>query len=443
MASLTTVLRDQRTPHARRTDVASELAPNLAPPPGNPRFPLFDSLRAIAALSVFLGHTVTGTQIYAENPKIFLLATQVADEGVAIFFLISGFLLYRPFLAARRGGRSITLRDFARRRILRIVPAYWIALTIFLIFGFVTGVTAHNWWVFYGFGQIYSINTIGHGIGAAWTLCVEVTFYAALPVFAYLASRFGSSPQSARGDIALLVVLATGSLAFRAHFAGFSSFATVSTLPGTFTWFALGMSLAVLSITEDGWLKRSSVTQLVVRRPTLCWVAAGIFFVVLYYVSRSGQSVGIKLVTEVLFGLVALLILLPGVLGDEAGGLARRALRHPWLALIGLVSYGFYLYHTIVIQQLNELALDAHIALRYEFVFVFAFLISCGCAAASYYVFERPIMRLRGWPSLPGLSGRSAATKPAEGPPAPPGPDLDQEPLASVTVNDTTDAASR
>jgi peptidoglycan/LPS O-acetylase OafA/YrhL len=442
MASLRSVLRDQSTPRAQRPDDVPELAPNLAPPPWNPRFPLFDSLRAIAALSVFLGHTVTGTQSYGQHPKIFLLAAQVADQGVAIFFLISGFLLYRPFLAARRDGRRLAVRDFARRRIVRIVPAYWIALTLFLVAGFVSGVTAHNWWIFYGFGQIYSVKTIGQGIGAAWTLCIEMTFYAALPVFAFAAARFGRNRQSIRGDVALLVIVTGASLAFRARFHSFSSFATVSTLPGTFTWFALGMGLAVLSVTEESRPEASRLTRFVARRPTLCWLAAAACFAIVYRVPRLGEDVGLKPATHVLYGLTALLILLPGVLGDTAGGLARRALRFPALAWIGLVSYAFYLYHTIVIAQVNKLATEAHVPQRYVFVFVLSFVISCACAAASYYVFERPIMRLRGWPSVPHLRRAGSPTgsrrpAPDDGgsPSAPAGADPREEPLAAAAAN--------
>jgi peptidoglycan/LPS O-acetylase OafA/YrhL len=435
-------LRDQRTPQAQPPDVVPELAPNLAPPPGNPRFPLFDSLRAIAALSVFLGHTVTGTQLYGQHPKIVLLALEIADQGVAIFFLISGFLLYRPFLAARRAGRRLAVRDFARRRILRIVPAYWVALTLFLIAGFVSGVTAHNWWIFYGFGQVYSFNTIGQGIGAAWTLCVEVTFYAALPVFAYLVARFGRNPQAVRGDIALLLVLTGASLAFRAHFHDFASFATVSTLAGTFTWFALGMGLAILSVTEESHPHGSWATRFVVRRPTVCWLAAAASFAGIYHLSRSGGGVSVALAAHVLYGLVALLILLPGVLGDTTGGLARRALRFPALAWIGLVSYAFYLYHTIVIAQVNKLAIDAHVPQRYVFVLVLSFVISCACAAVSYYVIERPIMRLRSWRSIPrlgGLHSRNAGTAKiaAEGssPGATSSNGPEEQQLASATAN--------
>jgi peptidoglycan/LPS O-acetylase OafA/YrhL len=445
MASLRSVLRGQRTPDAQPPDDIPEAAPNLAPPPGNPRFPLFDSLRAIAALSVFLGHTVTETQVYGPHPKDFPLAVfaaEVADQGVAIFFLISGFLLYRPFLAARRSGRTLALRDFARRRILRIVPAYWIALTLFLITGLVSGVTAHNWWIFYGFGQIYSVNTIGGGIGAAWTLCIEVTFYAALPVFAFAAARFGRNPQSVRGDIALLTILVVASLAFRAHFHTFASYATVSTLPGTFTWFALGMALAILSVTQEGRPQAAWLTRFVVRRPTVCWLLAAGCFALLYHASRTYSGVTVEVATHALYGVVALLILLPGVLGDAAGGLARRALRFPALAWIGLISYAFYLYHTIVIAQVNKLAVDAHVPQKYVFVLVLSFVISCICAALSYYVFERPIMRLRAWPTIPRLRRRdprdAGAAKIAADGSSPGATDASgpgEQPLASATAS--------
>ena len=144
--------------------------------------------------------------------------------------------------------------------------------------GYVSGVTAHNWWIFYGFGQIYSLNTIGEGIGAAWTLCIEVTFYAALPAFAYRRPGSGAIRESVRGDVVLLVVLTASSLAFRAHFHDFANYATVSTLAGTFTWFALGMGLAILSVTEESRAQGSWATRLVIGRPTSLWRAAAACF---------------------------------------------------------------------------------------------------------------------------------------------------------------------
>ena len=93
--------------------VSSHAAPDaVAPPPGNPRFPLFDGLRAIAAGSILVTHVAAITSFNRLNA----LGAYTArlNMGVAFFFVISGFLLYRPFLAARFAGRppprSATMR---------------------------------------------------------------------------------------------------------------------------------------------------------------------------------------------------------------------------------------------------------------------------------------------------------------------------------------------
>jgi peptidoglycan/LPS O-acetylase OafA/YrhL len=391
-------------------------APNLTPPPGNPRFPLIDAMRAIAALLVFAGHTVTGVLSVYAHPALFLWAVHLSYEGVAVFFLISGFLLYRPFLVARAAGGSLRIGSYAKRRVLRIVPAYWVALTIFIAAGFVSGVTASNWWVFYGFGQIYNAADIGRGIGVAWTLCIEVTFYLALPAFVFLCAHLARRRASLRPDLALIVVLAAGSLVFRAHFSGFTEVATASTLAGTFFWFALGMLIAIASV-ELG--ERPAVLG---RLPSLWPVASWIAAVGVFVLNRELQagSLGLDLpwataIKFVLYGLCALLILLPAVFAEHARGPVQSVLRLRALAWIGLISYGFYLYHTIVINQLNKVAKDAGISARYAFVAVLSLLVSLACAAASYYLLERPIMRFGRRPrartsaSGPGAPGEEAA----------------------------------
>ncbi|MDQ6817563.1 MAG: acyltransferase [Actinomycetota bacterium] len=373
----------------------ADTAPNLAPPPGNPRFPPFDSLRAVAALSVFLGHTVSETFPFAAHRNLNLAADQLAYQGVAVFFVISGFLLYRPFIVARRIGRRYSLRSYARRRMLRIVPAYWVALTICMIAGFVGGITASNFWVFYGFAQVYSLSTIAQGIGVAWTLCIEVSFYIALPLLALAAARLGGSRSSARGDVALLLCLSVASLAFRARFHSFVDLAKVSTLAGTFVWFALGMGLAVLSVAEEHRHEVSWPARLVARHPGLLWGLAAAASGLLYYLFRTQQTAAVMAAEHALHGLVALFIVLPAVFGESAGGLPRALLRNRALAWIGLISYAFYLYHSIVIAELNKLAAHLALAPRYAFVLVVSAVTTSACAAASYYLVERPIMRMR------------------------------------------------
>ncbi|MEA2495606.1 MAG: hypothetical protein QOJ29_3517, partial [Thermoleophilaceae bacterium] len=78
------------------------------------------------------------------------------DVGVTVFFVISGFLLYRPFVAARiEGRRAPRVRDYARRRVLRIFPAYWLALTVLAIWPGLVGVWSGYWWAYYALIQNY------------------------------------------------------------------------------------------------------------------------------------------------------------------------------------------------------------------------------------------------------------------------------------------------
>ena len=129
-------------------------SPAVAPPPGNPRFPLFDSLRAIAALSVLTFHVAAIAGALERGFAGDVLA--MLSRGVILFFVISGFLLYRPFVAARapRAGPRPSTARYARRRVLRIVPAYWVALTVLAVFPGIAGVFSDDWWRYYFFLQL-------------------------------------------------------------------------------------------------------------------------------------------------------------------------------------------------------------------------------------------------------------------------------------------------
>jgi peptidoglycan/LPS O-acetylase OafA/YrhL len=108
----------------------------------------------------------------------------------------------------------------------------------------------------------------------------------------------------------------------------------------------------------------------------------------------------------VLEGFTALLVLLPAVFDDARSGLVARVLRLRSLAWIGLVSYAFYLYHPVVIEQV--MAFARHEGLPHPFLGVLAvtLLASCACAALSFYLVERPMLRLKRVPRPSRLRGR-------------------------------------
>src|SRR4051794_40093700 len=84
-----------------------------------------DGLRGLAALSVLVYHVALATV----GAGAVAGAAGALHFGVPVFFVLSGLLLYLPFVRARMDGRPRpSLRRYAVRRLARIVPAYWAAL---------------------------------------------------------------------------------------------------------------------------------------------------------------------------------------------------------------------------------------------------------------------------------------------------------------------------
>src|SRR4051812_2971104 len=224
-------------------------------------FPRVHVLRALAALSVLLYHALFKAYLarHPESP----LAPFAAhlDVGVSVFFLISAFLLYRPMVAARLSNEpQPDPHEYGRRRLARIVPGYWVALLI-------TGLVGASYLgypgifdgkgilAYFGFLQIYSPDTAGGGINVAWTLCVEVTFYAFLPLWASAIRRV--SPRGgARSELTALGLLFAASLAFQVAAVnatdpngfGLGGARWLEPLPAFLDQFAAGMALAVASV---------------------------------------------------------------------------------------------------------------------------------------------------------------------------------------------------
>jgi len=204
-------------------------------------------MRAVAALSIVAYHVAFFSRATEHGAAGALLSR--LSVGVTLFFVISGFLLYRPMVRARRAGEPPRpLGDYARRRVLRIVPAYWLALTVLAIYPGLHGVFTDRWWVYYGFLQVYSADTIIQGIGPAWSLCTEAAFYIALPFLAVALGRV-----SWRRELWVLGALGLASFGFRAViYATDGPQYLTQTILGTFDGFALGMALAVISVAGRG-----------------------------------------------------------------------------------------------------------------------------------------------------------------------------------------------
>jgi peptidoglycan/LPS O-acetylase OafA/YrhL len=407
-----------RSTRVRSHDVPS---PAVTPPPGNPRFPLFDSLRAIAVVAVLVFH-VTSLTGDLGRPVIGNLFGVLSNQGLTLFFVISGFLLYRPFVAARASGKPFpNLARYARRRVLRIVPAYWFALTVLAIFPGLVGVFSGDWWRYYFFLQLYSPATFGKGIPVAWTLCVEVTFYLALPVWAAAVRRIrpsASAPAWVRAELAALGGLALLGIVIQVLASRrLISDLMADSLLGQCVWFALGMSLAVASVAQYRHELAPWPVTLARRYAGLCWIGAAVCLAGVAAVLHPGGPLNILLTlrTAQPFGrtlaaialttvLIALLVV-PAVFADDARAVPQRLLRAAPIAWVGLISYGIYLWHLTVAEFLALPADPGHFSARglglattvhsltAPILFMLTLSVSVAIAALSYRFVELPFLR--------------------------------------------------
>ncbi len=378
--------------------------PAGAPPVASgPRFAHLDAMRALAALAVvgFHAFAISGFSGTAALGAV----TSRLDLGVTVFFLLSGFLLYRPYVAVRLEGRApMPLRRFYGRRLLRIVPAYWLALTVLALGPGVGGgvLSVPGGLRYYLFAQNLSADTVVQGIGPAWTLCVELGFYAVLPLYAVLAARgLAHRPDRtrARDELLLLALLGSVSVGLRALLPSVLSpsqgIVFVSVLPAFLLWFGLGMGLAVISATGAAPRLRAAIG----RHDLACWAGAAALLAVAAWGIDAPRGFGdtpprFTLVAEhVLYGGIALLLLAPATITPDGGGPVRALLSWRPLALLGLISFGIYLYHLPLLLWFlrrgtaNELPFGPTVGL-----FILSVGASIICALVSYRLLERPLL---------------------------------------------------
>jgi len=422
---------------------------------GRPRhFPGFDGLRAMSALAILLCHTAWTSGFTSRS---FLGAyTSRLDTSVSVFFMISGFLMYRPFAVSHLSEReSPTLRTYFQRRLLRIVPAYWLALTI-LTYGLHVISLGPGWQgvaIHYLFLQIYFPSAVFYGITQAWTLCTEMAFYFFLPLFAFLVARRKRNLTAQLGwELGGIAVLYLISIAFRSwaillplgktvngkfvfactpHCLTQPSYSSllVNWLPAYLDVFGLGMLLAVLSAWS---VERRSESPFFGRRlfPWASWAAAGLAFLLVADVMSNHNilyvvSLRMNLERQALEGIIALLLLLPAVFGPQDTTLIHRFLRSWPLASLGVISYGIYLWHGDLITQVFRWTGWQYGGVPFWLLSVALLAVTIPVATVSYFCLERPLLQLKNRTSVWGGRRASGRTTIESGPPVEPAPETD------------------
>ena len=367
------------------------------------RFRQIDSVRGLACISVLFYHAAFRFPPSGSQLMLYLTQRNSGPPAIClvVFFTISGFVIYRPFVAARwDGGPRPPLLPYATRRIVRIVPAYWVALAVagawlslpylFTPTGFIR---------YFGFLQLYGDHrVVSGGIPVSWSLSVELTYYAALPLLALAARRLGRRLGRLGSEFAVLGAMVAASLVYQLivcltmSWSNGWKLSVLSFLPGSLEFFAAGMALAILSVDVERRRERPGWWKLVDRRPWIPWT---ISLAVVYvggqaYLHPWLGKTGSWFFTHELKPIASFMLLVPLVFGESERGIGRKLLGLRPLVFIGTVSYAFYLWHYQILLKL-EGDLIPH-GLAYMTVVLIACSVLVG--TLSWYLLERPLQRL-------------------------------------------------
>ena len=369
-------------------------------PSGDPRYvPGLDAVRALGAAAVVGTHCAFWTGRSVHGPFSGVLAR--LDVGVALFFVLSGFLLFRPFVVAHlRGGAWPGTRAYLARRAVRILPAYWVLVVVALLALAENRDSGRPWqWLRQlTLTQVYEPNGQGAGLTHIWSLATEAAFYLVLPLLAALALRCCRQPVWALAGLMALSPLWWVALSLPG---GLDPQAADLWLPGYLDWFGAGMLLALVQVqatvsTPTGW--RLGLRQLAAA-PGTCWALA-LVGLALATSTLAGPPdlttpTGAEhVVKNLLYAGIAVLVVLPLTLRPATGSPVDRALGSRPVRWLGEVSYGVFLWHLLLLHALTTLRHQALFTGSWLTTFVLVWLASVGVASLSYLLLERPLLRL-------------------------------------------------
>lgn len=393
--------------HKAQLQRASTPQDGAAGIPAADRWPALTGLRGLAALAVLLLHAYILADQPATVPGPLAWLFSSGWSGVDVFFTLSAFLLTIPFLRAQSSGNDrLSLRGYARHRLLRILPAYYAQVAVLLLLGLIGAGGAMAWndpepvdvmanlMFLYG-----AVPTFHPQVPPWWTLPVELGFYLLLPLFARCL-------QPRRWMWLLLGIAASLGYRFWLMHAGLSrqeEIAWVEHLPGRLHQFLLGMLAAYAFFRLRA---RSALPG--AARADLLAIASGAIFLALpalgLLVSSQpflgGPVTDPLLLCWHLYASVSIGVLLVAL----AAGAPRlgRVLSAAPLQALGLVSYSLYLWHYPIMLALRE-SLGGRGAVRSDFwsFLFFGVLFSLVVAGVSWWLVERPAQRWSRQAKLP------------------------------------------
>lgn len=350
--------------------------------------PELDGLRFFAFLLVFIHHAPALT-----DAALYMILHDYGWMGVDLFLCLSAFLFARLLYIEHTATGGINIKNFYIRRALRIWPLYFVFLGIAL---FITALNVK--WdanvtlrvlgmsVFADniFSAVFGYNQFV-GSGHLWTISYEEQFYAVIPWF--LRKMF--SVDRRKKIFNLLLIFIIFSLIKAAMIYANARPPTIWVLPLTHFESILGGLAAGLGVFDDQ----------IKKLPAWLLMIAGLVCLAVVCTLPSLEVIGWSLMlTYPLVGLGMSLILVSLITGRQ--WFAKTMIRSQWLAYLGKISYGLYVYHLVALDYGEQITIALGIFPKrlvvYPLsVFIIGMFITILTASISYRWLEKPFLRLK------------------------------------------------
>ena len=410
---MTVRVNQENAPHQGESAFSGQAVPEFRPAFRPGFLPPLEGLRAVASLGIIGTHVAfqTGHDVGAMWERML----GRFDFFVAVFFTLSGFLLWRSHRAGQggvvwrrrrdgstsgeRGSSASGWAKYYRKRAARILPAYWVLVVVVLVALPVgEGANLRTWLTNLTLTQVFFADSLHGGLTHLWSLSVEVAFYVALPLFA-IALR-GLDPMRRQGT-RILCLLGLSVLSFGWVWLPlpYPEGVNPHIQPvAYFSWFAAGMILAeVESLAGSESERARGVLATAQRFARMRWVWIGLAVASLWLAAWMGPEGLVELTNwEFLRRTWCGLVFGAAIIGPWALAPESRFLTHPIMQALGRWSYGIFLWHmamlSVAFPLLGVRIFDGHI-LAVSLVTV---ALTIPMAAASYALVEEPARRWLG-----------------------------------------------
>jgi peptidoglycan/LPS O-acetylase OafA/YrhL len=345
-----------------------------------PFIPSLNGLRGVAVLAVMLFHI--------QAPHM-----QGAYIGVDIFFVLSGFLITTLLISEYDTLGRINLKNFYMRRALRLLPALLFLLIVFMLYSLIafdrptvfSNLKDSLISLFYiaNWTRAFGLN-IPDMLGHTWSLSIEEQYYIIWPLTLILLTRFISSRKWLSISVFFLA-LVSWLIRILLLSSGSSIDRVYNGLDTRMDSLLIGCTLGVLL--ASGLLRRlqeNKSFKLSVHYILAPISVAGLAIVIIFtHLHDPSLYYWILFVVEIFTALLVLDILTPGQ------SLIKRLLEIRVIVWVGSISYGLYLWHYPIMKIVAGLQMNVQIKIFLAFFFSFL------AATISFYLIEKPILRLK------------------------------------------------